>query len=99
MPEALPISAGPTELRTAVGTVGNAIEMPIPAIRSATTMAEVLSLETFNAIHAKPTVCSASPTAITGRRPTRSDTAPAIGETSIGVASHGSRYTLVVSGE
>ena len=31
MPEALPISVSATALRTAVGTVGRAIEMPMPA--------------------------------------------------------------------
>src|SRR6266702_3356119 len=35
MPDALPISGWVTALRTAVGTVGRAIEMPVPAISSA----------------------------------------------------------------
>lgn len=36
IPDALPISSGETALRTAVGTVGSAIEMPMPATSSAT---------------------------------------------------------------
>ncbi len=45
MPEALPISIPATELSTAVGTVGSAIETPTPATSSATTSSTQLVCE------------------------------------------------------
>jgi hypothetical protein len=43
MPDAFPISDVVTALRTAVGTVGKAIDMPIPATRSASTSLSLLA--------------------------------------------------------
>jgi hypothetical protein len=55
--------------------------------------------EPLRATQASPAVCRKSPVAMTGRRPTRSETAPAIGEMSIGVAKKGSRRTPAETGE
>ena len=43
--------------------------------------------------------CSASPAAISGRPPIRSESAPAIGATNIGIAVHGSIRSPASSGE
>src|SRR6185312_12288785 len=48
---------------------------------------------------ANPAVCKNSPVTMTGRRPTRSETTPAIGEINIGVAKNGSRRTPAETGE
>src|SRR5215813_4437051 len=49
--------------------------------------------EPVMAAQASPAVSMNSPVAMTGRRPMRSETAPAIGEMSMGVAKKGSRRT------
>ena len=55
MPDAFPISDGVTALRTAVGTVGRAIDMPIPATRSASTSSRVLAAaEALRATQPRP---------------------------------------------
>ena len=64
--------------------------MPTPEIRNGPTNATyaVVGVETA-AIHARPIACSASPAPINRCPPTRSDSAPAIGATSIGIAVQG----------
>lgn len=100
MPDALPISGSATALRTAVGTVGRAIEMPMPATSRASVISIQLVLsEPRAATQVKPSACRVRPVTITGRRPMRSETAPASGETSIGVAKNGSRRAPAATGE
>jgi hypothetical protein len=83
-----------------VGTVGSAIETPTPAIRRAmSSSAQFVESEPAMATQANPAVCKKSPVAMTGRRPMRSETAPAIGEMNIGVAKKGSRRTPAETGE
>ena len=83
-----------------MGTVGRAIEMPMPATSSASMSSiQLVASEPRAATQVKPSVCSVRPVTITGRRPMRSETAPATGETSIGVAKNGSRRTPVETGE
>ena len=48
----------------------------------------VVGVETA-AIQARPIACSASPAPISGGRRSRSESAPAIGATNIGIAVHG----------
>jgi len=55
--------------------------------------------EPLMATQTSPAVCKKSPVAITGRRPMRSETAPAIGEMNIGVAKKGSSRTPAETGE
>ena len=100
MPDALPISSGDTALRTAVGTVGSAIEMPMPATSSATVSSTQLALrEPRAATQMKPSACRVSPRTMIGRRPMRSESAPASGEMNIGVAKNGSSRSPVATGE
>ena len=100
IPDALPISSGATALRTAVGTVGSAMEMPMPAISSAmSSSTQLVASEPRAATQINPIACSARPVTMIGRRPIRSDRAPASGETNIGVAKNGSRRSPVPSGE
>jgi predicted RNA polymerase sigma factor len=64
-----------------VGTVGSAIEMPMPATSSAIVSSIQLVLsEPRAATQMKPIACRVSPTTMIGRRPTRSESAPASGE-------------------
>ena len=62
IPDALPSSSGATALRTAVGTVGSAIEMPMPATARATVSSiQLVDREPRAATQTKPTVCRESP--------------------------------------
>ena len=100
IPDALPISLGATALSTAVGTVGSAIEIPMPATSSASVSSTQLVVsEPVSATQMKPALSRASPVTITGRRPILSDRAPANGEMTIGVAKKGSRRRPVDTGE
>jgi len=100
VPEALPISVSATELRTAVGTVGRAIETPMPATsRAVTSSIQLASSDPRAATQAKPSACSARPVTMIGRRPIRSDSAPANGETTIGVPKNGKSRSPVEIGE
>src|SRR5262245_30626253 len=82
IPDALPISCGATALKTAVGTVGSAIESPTPAIRRAIASSiQLVAREPRQATQVKPNVCRESPTTMIGRRPIRSERAPASGDT------------------
>ena len=94
MPDALPISSGATASRTAVGTVGSAIEIPTPATSSArSSSTQLVASEPRAATQAYPAVCSSRPRTMTGRRPMRSETRPAMGEMTMGVAKNGSSRT------
>jgi hypothetical protein len=100
IPDALPSSRGATAFSTAVGTVGSAIETPAPAISRATSSStQLVESEPLRATQANPQVCRKSPVAMTGRRPTRSEMAPAIGAMSIGVPKKGSRRRPAETGE
>jgi hypothetical protein len=61
--------------------------------------AQLVDSESLAATQANPAACMKSPLTITGRRPTRSETAPATGEMSIGVAKKGSSRTPAATGE
>ena len=74
--------------------------MPMPAIRSAiTSSTQLVESEPLIATQTKPAVNMKSPVAMTGRRPMRSEMAPAIGEITIGVAKKGSKRTPAQTGE
>ena len=51
--------------------------------------AQVVESEPLKATQANPAVCRKRPVAMSGRRPMRSETAPAMGEMNIGVAKRG----------
>ena len=83
-----------------MGTVGSAIEIPMPATSSASVSSTQLVVsEPLTATQAKPTVSRASPVTITGRRPVLSDRAPASGEMIIGIPKKGSSRRPVDTGE
>src|SRR5262245_27011224 len=64
----------------AVGTAGRAIEIPTPASESTSSHSAILkSVEARSAIQANPTAWRLRPTTISGRRPIRSERAPASG--------------------
>src|SRR6476469_2847243 len=65
MPDALPISSGATALSTAVGTVGRAIETPMPATSSAAASSiQVVLGALCAAAQVKPTDCRTNPVTI-----------------------------------
>jgi hypothetical protein len=65
----------------------------------ASTRATYLAVTDIEAARQELTGRMKRPVAMTGRRPMRSETAPAIGEMNIGVARKGSRRTLAETGE
>ena len=74
--------------------------MPIPAITNGgTSRAYATSGSETAAIQPSATACRPSPSAISGRPPIRSESAPAIGATNIGIAVHGSVRIPASSGE
>jgi hypothetical protein len=89
-PDAWPSSSGLTELRTtfATGAKNNAI--PIPERTNGVTSCEygTVGIETA-AIQVSPAAWSVSPTAMIRAPPIRSESAPAIGATKIGMAVQG----------
>jgi hypothetical protein len=74
--------------------------IPIPEIANGATMSMygVVGVETA-AIQPSPIACSASPTPMMRPPPIRSDRAPAIGATKIGIAVHGRIRSPDWSGE
>ena len=83
-----------------MGTVGSAIETPTPATSNAmTSSTQLVCSEPRAATHAKPSACRARPVTMIGLRPIRSETAPANGEMSIGVAKNGSSRSPAEIGE
>jgi hypothetical protein len=81
---------GATALSTAVGTVGSAIEIPMPATSSASVSSiQLVVSEPLSATRVKPPLSRASPVTIQGRRPVLSESAPASGEMTIGIAKNG----------
>ena len=94
------MSCGATALITAAGAIGRAIEMPMPAISSGSTKGPYAApVEASCAIQVRPIAWTTRPAIISGRRPIRSDSRPAIGETTNGVAVQGSRRKPASSGE
>ena len=72
----------------------------MPATSSATTSStQLVPSEPRAATQAKPSACRARPVTMIGRRPMRSEIAPANGETSIGVAKNGSSRSPAEIGE
>ena len=99
-PEALPSSRRPTALRTMLATGAKNIPIPIPdRMNGPTSSVYATSAVDTAAIQPRPIACSASPPARNGRPPIRSDSAPAIGATTIGIAVHGSTRRPDSSGE
>jgi len=83
-----------------MGTVGSAMETPTPAIsRAMSSSTQFVDSEPLMAAQASPAVSKKSPVTMTGRRPMRSETAPAIGEMNMGVAKKGSSRTPAETGE
>ena len=99
-PDALPSSAGFTARSTTFATGAKNIAMPVPESTKGMTREEYpTSGSLTRAIHPSPIACNASPPAISGRPPIRSDSAPAIGATTIGIAVHGRTRRPASSGE
>jgi hypothetical protein len=99
-PDAWPVSSWRTELSTAFAEGAKTSAIPAPAIMNGTTSCPygTVGVDTA-ASQATPPAWSASPVAISGREPTRSDSSPAIGAISIGIAVHGSVRIPASSGE
>jgi hypothetical protein len=76
------------------------METPTPAIsRAMSSSTQLVESDPRMAAQASPAVSKKSPVAMTGRRPMRSETAPAMGEMTMGVAKKGSRRTPAETGE
>ena len=74
--------------------------MPTPATSSARpARPSSCSASRATATQANPAACRVSPMTMTGRRPMRSESAPASGEMNIGVAKNGSSRTPAQTGE
>ena len=89
-PEACPSSCRRTVLSTTFATGAKKSAMPMPESMNGTTSSEygVVGVDTA-AIHASPIACRLSPTPMMRWPPMRSESAPAIGATKIGIAVHG----------
>ena len=99
-PEACPASSGRTEDSTALAAGANTSAMPVPAITKAGTMRPyAMSGSVVTASQASAPACRASPDAISGRLPMRSDRIPATGATKIGIAVQGKVRMPASSGE
>jgi hypothetical protein len=99
-PEAWPSSCGRTEESTTFATGAKYSAMPMPEITNGSTKAEYAVVgEPTAASQARPVACSPSPTTISGLPPMRSESAPAIGATKIGIAVHGRIRRPACSGE
>jgi hypothetical protein len=83
-----------------VGTVGSAIEIPMPETsRASVSSTQLVASVPLTATQVKPAVSRASPVTMTGRRPVLSDRAPASGEMIIGMPKNGSSRRPVDTGE
>jgi len=99
-PDAWPSSDGFTDERTTFATGAKKSAMPAPERMNGITRSlyGVVGVDT-EAIHARPAACIASPRPISFWPPTRSDMAPAIGATKIGIAVHGRIRSPAWNGE
>ena len=99
-PEAWPSSSGRTALRTTFATGAKKSAIPIPETKKGATSSAygTVGVETA-ASQPSPIACRARPVAMITRPPIRSESAPAIGATKIGIAVHGRIRSPEPSGE
>src|SRR4051794_20580465 len=99
-PEACPASTWRTDDSTTLAIGAKNRAMPAPARKNGATISEyAIEGERIEAIQASAMACSASPVAISGRPPMRSDRAPAAGAMKIGIAVQGRMRRPALSGE
>ena len=99
-PDACPSAAGATDERTTFATGAKKSPIPMPESANGATRSTygVVGVETA-AIHARPAAWSARPAPMNRWPPIRSESAPAIGATTIGIAVHGRMRSPEPSGE